>query len=255
MTDNNRLMAIDSYYNLKNKYEKNLLNEKRKIFKNINLTKKEKKYKINQIKKCINCKKNGGTIFTNKKNILKAKCGSIGEKCDLNIEIKKGTYYNVNDLFIKYNKQFKNLIENILKLKLDYVFRYKDEDEINENFSTLKKNIKNLEENLNKIKEIYMNIINNENNKHKINLYNEKLVEEIKEINYLNNKFNEKDDNDYLMEIANKYKYTLIPLLNNIRNIKYKNNYVEYDDINDKYYLIQDLYTSIDLEIILDKFK
>jgi hypothetical protein len=250
--DDTILSAIDNYYKLKQKYEKKLLNERKRIFNNNNLTKKEKKNKLNELKKCINCGKRGGTIFTNENRILSAKCGNMEEPCNLNIQINRGNYYNVYNLFVKYNKQFSNLRDSILKLKLDFIFKYKNEDETNDKFIKLKKEIKNTEKQLENIKELYYNIVNNSNNQYKLNLYNNNLNNEIKELLVLNKQYNETNDEDYLREIINKYCDVLLPLLNNIRNIKYKTNIVELDDIDNKYYLIQDLYSSKDMEVILD---
>lgn len=250
--DDNVLSTIDEYYKLKNKYEKNIFNKKKNIINNVNLTKKEKINKINQLKKCINCKKIGGTIFLNKNGILIAKCGNIESPCNLNIEIDRGYYDNIYNLFIKYKNEFSNLKENIIKLKCDYIFKYKNPDEVNDMFLKLKENIKNTEKELDKLKELYNNIINNVKNEYKLNMYSNNLNSEIKEFISLNKQYNETNDNDYLKEIVVKYRDIVLPLLYEIRNIKYKTNYVEYDDINAMYNLIQNLYNSKDFEIILN---
>ena len=65
--DDKILTSINKYYELKKVY--NLKNKK------------------NLEKKCIKCNKDGGTIFTSKKGILKAICGNKYDKCNLNIEI------------------------------------------------------------------------------------------------------------------------------------------------------------------------
>lgn len=250
--DDNVLLSIDEYYKLKNKYEKSFFNKKKTIITNNSLTKKEKINKINQLKKCINCKKTGGTIFSNNNGILIAKCGNIVNPCNLNIEINRGQYHNIYNLFIKYNNLFSNLKENIIKLKCDFIFKYKNPDEVNEMFLKLKENIKNTEKELNKIKEIYNNVINNVNNKYKLNIYYNDLNSEIKEFINLNKEYNETNDIDYLKEIVVKYRDIVLPLLDEIRKIKYKTNYLEYDDTNKKHYLIQDLYNSKDFEIIIN---
>ena len=246
--DDNILSTIEEYYELKNKYEKNFKKLKTKIINDNNLSKKEKIYKINEFKKCINCNKNGGTIFTSKNAILKAKCGNIQDPCNLNIVINRGQTYNVYNLYVKYNKEYMYLRDSISKLKLDYMFKYKNEDEINNIFPKLKENLKNVEKQLETILEKYNKILNN-NNQYKLKLYNSNLNNEIKEIIILNKQYNETNDDDYLIEIINKYKNILLPLLDNIRNIKYTTSYIEYNEINNKYNLIQDLYNSENMEI------
>ena len=39
-------------------------------------------------KKCIQCGKSGGTLFSNENYIYSAKCNAVDKKCSLNIEIK-----------------------------------------------------------------------------------------------------------------------------------------------------------------------
>ena len=68
--------AVIRYYKLKGDYDAKYKNSKNKITKSgLSLSKIKKKLKSMKMK-CINCKQNGGTIFTNKNGILTAKCGN-----------------------------------------------------------------------------------------------------------------------------------------------------------------------------------
>ncbi|MFO0003688.1 MAG: hypothetical protein ACK559_21415, partial [bacterium] len=65
--------AINNYYKLKFKYENKINDFKRKIIGNTYLTKKEKKSRFSKfIPKCVICKRNGGSVFSNKNRLLKA---------------------------------------------------------------------------------------------------------------------------------------------------------------------------------------
>ena len=56
--------ALNNYYKLKNEYEKKYNAKKSKILNNDLLTLKDKKREINNLKKkCINCGRDGGSIF------------------------------------------------------------------------------------------------------------------------------------------------------------------------------------------------
>ena len=91
--------AITDYYKLKQKYENKIAIEKKKILENDSLTSKEKHKKFLQIKKtCINCKKSGGTIFSNNNNNISAVCGAINP-CKLNIQINRGYFFNIRLIF------------------------------------------------------------------------------------------------------------------------------------------------------------
>ena len=65
--------AFNEYYKLKNKYDKKLRREVEKIAKTEDANKKQI---YDNAKVCVKCKQKGGTIFTQKGNLLIAKCGS-----------------------------------------------------------------------------------------------------------------------------------------------------------------------------------
>ena len=89
---NELIEAMNDYYKLKHQYNNTVVSEKNKILKNDTLSSKDKRRRFKQlVYKCINCKQNGGTIFTNTNGFLKAVCGS-DTPCKLNIEIMKGKY-------------------------------------------------------------------------------------------------------------------------------------------------------------------
>ena len=69
--------AVMNYYELKRKYDKR---EQRRRSRN-----------LAPLNKCIACKKNGGTKFTIKNNVIKAVCGAT-KKCKLHIEIVLAKY-------------------------------------------------------------------------------------------------------------------------------------------------------------------
>ena len=102
--DQSLITAIDNYFKLKQKYEKQINDYIGKIRKNESLTKREKRSLFKEFQpKCVNCKQVGGTLFTNKDRVLRAKCGSA-EPCKLDIEINEGHYANVINLDENYSK-------------------------------------------------------------------------------------------------------------------------------------------------------
>ena len=114
--------ALIKYYDLKHRYEEGVRKNKRK---GVTET------------KCISCKKRGGTVFTNNDNILSAVCGA-SSPCRLHISILKSITNNIDDLLrIIYND--KNLEEDeILQMKLNYLFGFITEDELTSDFDELK---------------------------------------------------------------------------------------------------------------------
>ena len=121
MTDQKSLNeAINNYYKLKESYESKISQSKSKIINNPQLSKKEKEQKFKNLKKlCINCKQEGGSIFTNKDGILKVKCGNTSKPCKLDIEIEKGKYKLADDLIDELLIQINKFKDDIIKIKLD----------------------------------------------------------------------------------------------------------------------------------------
>ena len=219
MADKNQ--EIHEYYKLKDKYEKSINKEKSNILKNKNLSLKEKKDKINFInKKCIKCKKIGGTIFENKNNTLTALCG-CDEPCKLNIVIEKTKHFNIRDEDIKIYNKISNLKAKIIKIKLDLIFKYETEEICLQQFQEVKKELFDTTKYLLNIRKTYINIISNEekNSKLKILIYDlHSLILQIKELKetYF------QDNNDTILKtIIEQYFTQLQPLVKNIRKEKY----------------------------------
>ena len=121
--------AIENYYKLKKKYEQQISKEKQKILDNESLSLKQKQQKWQQKQlTCVNCKKQGGTVFWSENSYLHAMCGSE-KPCKLKIKINRGMYVNVH----KINNILKG-DENILKTqfiesKLNLLFNYTNEED------------------------------------------------------------------------------------------------------------------------------
>ena len=131
--------AISNYYKLKFQYESKIQDFKRKILGNTSLTKKEKRSRFSKfVFKCINCKRNGGSIFSNKNRILKAVCGA-SPPCKLNIEIEHGEYTLRENAVKILSENFEKLKTSIIRTKLDLLFNYIDESSAVKNFEEKKK--------------------------------------------------------------------------------------------------------------------
>ena len=118
------MKAMKHYYVLKEQYDTILLKQNQKIMSIDNLSKREKRDRyIRTIKKCINCKKPGGTIFTNTNGRLKAVCGSV-EQCNLNIELFKSKFINSREEVRLYLNDLNKYKTSIIMTKLDFLFGY-----------------------------------------------------------------------------------------------------------------------------------
>ena len=128
--------AVNEFYKLKNEYEKTLFNEKINIINNTSLSKEDKLKKYKLFKpKCINCKKEVGTIFTNNNKKLVAKCGAFKSSfqnnftpCNLNIEIEKGNIEILSNIINEFSDEKELDKDDIIKTKLNYFFNFESEE-------------------------------------------------------------------------------------------------------------------------------
>lgn len=197
--------AINQYYILKNEYSKTLNNKD---------------------KKCINCKKPGGTTFTSKDGILKATCNSNTEKCKLNIEINRGKIIRLDNYIEKLILIIDEIKNNISKLKLDLLFGYKENEQTIEEFNILKKKLaKNEKMMINCM--IRISDINRTKQKELIDVISEKL-------NLQNNDFikiNTDSDSIFFNEELEKIKDEYINVIKSYYN-NYKNSIITGKNIN-----------------------
>ena len=108
--------------------------------------------KIIDITQCISCRKHVGTIFTYRNNIYSAVCGgtlsSSLESCDLDIRIKRSkVQYNTKQKE-EYDYELKNVQEEIIRLKLDFMFMFINETDMVNTFDGLKLRLKNINKKL-----------------------------------------------------------------------------------------------------------
>jgi hypothetical protein len=247
------LTNIKKYYNLKNKYEDYKRKQKSKIL-NASVSIDNKRKMLAQLKvNCINCGLAGGTIFNEKNNSLTAKCNVLSKPCDLNINIEK---YEIYDLKKEINNTF-NKLENIkkdfIKTKLDYLFKYIEEDKAVELFEDLKKNLGSCQTELNELLYKYNYVVLNESNK---NFINEKIVEQHKailEFKELLNFYKNSDSNKYLIEALEFYNVKLLEIAKVLRNNKYAVNNVEFNNEANEHTLIQDKVNINMMELIKNK--
>ena len=246
--------ALNSYYKLKERYEDKCNRDKLKIINNPLYSLKEKQQKFRLLKKqCINCKKDGGSIFTNENNKLKVVCGHIKDPCKLNIELDKGLYKNSEDLADDLNKIINEKKTEMIKIKLNFLFGYISESDSLVEFNHLKEEIKKKDENYRKVEVFYLNIVNNK--------YKKDLIEETKKNLYINIQkikdickiYNINNNKLLIKNVVELYIGDILPLVTTISELEYV--YRNIAKINDENILIEKPYTINDLEYPLKESK
>ena len=252
------------YYKLKQRYEKSIDKIKDNIRENYpDLSNAAKRKKMKKAIKCIKCKKSGGTIFTNDNNILKAVCGNSEDPCDLDIEIKKGIYKNIRVMEEKYSNNIESLQNMIIKMKLNLLFGYSFANvskdvladgnadlmaETLKEFTKYRDILSERTTKYNKIQKTFLNIVNDTANKDIIEDKENQLSILIDSLKQMNKEYLLKIDvllveekNKFIDDIIDIYLNQIVPLNEEIVNLKYKVNEVYLDEdkaIDKKDYLL-----------------
>jgi hypothetical protein len=252
--------AITQYYKLKESYENKINQNKLKIINNPVLTNKEKQQKFKLLKKfCINCKKEGGTIFSNNDGILKARCGHLSSPCSLNIEIDKGKYILGDTLAEKLKIKINKLKVDIIKIKLDFLFSYISESEALEKFNALKESLTNENSLYQKVELHNINIMDNPKTEDLLKEANKDLFIEIQQIKDYCKVYNITKNKLLLENVVQNYLSKILPLTNTISDLKYEYREIDKNEdpdailIEKKYTLESLLYTLEQGKIINNK--
>lgn len=135
--------AIHGYYSMKNKYNSALEKRRQRLINDpiINwktLSAQQKAKRLAMIKPaCIVCKQEGGSIFTDADGKLKAICGNISQPCGFHIEVSRGKYASLETLMNESLEEVRATKDEIIRMKLDLLFRFINEDELLEQFDAV----------------------------------------------------------------------------------------------------------------------
>jgi hypothetical protein len=248
---------FNEYYKLKNTYETTLNKEKQKIIKNKTLSWREKRNEYKKLKpKCINCKRPVGTIFSIKRTSnenedfreLRAICGSLTEPCNLNININSGVTYNLIDHIKELEKDNIEYKNDIIEDKNKLLFGYITTETALNRFDNLKDSINDINFLLNLNYETLFQLTDNKQMNETINKLQEVVFILIQDIKESIKNYNNTNDVQYVRDSVEIYINQLQPKLRDLMTLKYRNNFVEYDDSENVYKLKQQKYSILDLE-------
>jgi hypothetical protein len=243
----NPIEAINEFYRLKDKYESVFYDKYVKPIIKSKKTNKEKRVEYSRLPKheCINCKRNVGTIFNisyDSNELLRnfiAKCGDLTDPCPLDIQIN----YSVRE---RFDKLINDGLSSVEELKLD-IIKQKNKALFFEKGQNIIKIFEKLTSNLKKETEqlgyyIEKDIIKNENPE-RVLLLNKSINEFgigcILPFKQMIQEYLDTDNELIVNQAINFYINEMIPKLNEIQNIRYAVNMVEYDPDEEKYILIQ----------------
>lgn len=247
------LDQLNIYYKLKKKYDIQHKSYIKKLIDTKNSTEINKKLLSKHKIKCVNCGKDGGTIFKETNQILKAICGNTTNPCNLNIEIIKFKTIYLDKELENISKKMENNKEMIILTKLDFLFKFIDEDRVVELFNELKIQLSKTHEQFSELLKLYNSIITNESSLELLEKKTNELNDIISKIQEFNNLYITTNNKDFLTAGLELYVNKIPDINNTILKLKYKHNFVEkVEEKNNEYYkLIQDKYNLNNLEIII----
>jgi hypothetical protein len=223
----NYVESIHSYFKLKNKYETNHKTAIRQIVNKIH-NKKDRKKMVGQIvKKCIQCKRPGGTTFSLLNKTYVARCNSnVSPLCKLNIKIYNGNYNNIEELVYMFKEQIDFLKDEMIIQKMDTLFNYISESEsvklFNESLKTYNEDSAIYKNFINKYNDLY----NNENRQELIKRKMDNIYVLSGKINniteqYSNEEHKNVNNRELLKTAMEVYINELIPEIRNLQLLKY----------------------------------
>lgn len=219
----NYIEALHDYFKLKKQYDDTVRNERRAIYKS-QPTKKMARTKVARyIPKCMNCKRPGGTVFTQKDRYYKAHCGVAQNPCALKISIFNGTYYDFHSTLYMVHDQVSVLKEEIIKHKLNTLFSYISNEESAKVFKELMEEFTYYSSEHTGLVDLNNKYFYNDNIRNvMIDKKMVKIYELIDSIKVLIDEY-EKTNNSKLLETAIKIQVDeLNPEIINVRNLRYK---------------------------------
>lgn len=251
------LEALNNYYQLQNNYNKKYNSKKNNILSNDNLTLKEKKKEVEKLKrKCINCNQSGGTIFKYDNGNLIALCGNTTTPCNLNISIQKNKVINIKLLINNLENEIEKVKVNIIKVKLDFLFNYNNQEKSLQLFNKYREDLENLNTNYNNLFIKFNEIINNDDRNLKIKENYLLKHELMNRLEILNTEFNSTKNPNLIKNMVELYISELDKINIELMNYKYELNLVqETDDKNRIFELTQKKITESSFEIIVEEHK
>lgn len=248
--------ALMEYYKLKDQYDKTYDSKKYAIISDNTIASSKKKEKIADLmqkRKCVVCKAAGGTIFTNESRVLKAVCGSKSQPCGLNIEIARGKKGNIENLISKSYNKIENIKENIIKFKLDLLFRYISDQQLKQKFDEAKTELESELVKYEKMYNIHIDITSSPEKIDKLKEYNAELYVYVQQFKTIMKEYKTTGSIEVIKPGIEIYLNYIVPIAEKIRKTTYVYNGIEYNENTNEFILIQQINNIKSSEINIER--
>lgn len=241
---------LDLFYKLKGQYQITFKNQYITPIVQSKSSKLEKRKKYISLPKpkCVNCKRNVGTLFKiesseemNNKTFI-AKCGDVSSPCPLSIKFILPNTTNINYEINGLNDQsLINLLrkekDDIIILKNNAMFGFISKEQMTRTFKDMSTTINETGKIYEKYLNIYVeNVMSPEKEEELIKIKEEFAINKQLFAEYMN-EYKKSNNPVHLKNGMQFYVTSLVPLMKKISNLTYSIRYMEQDEITNIYYL------------------
>jgi hypothetical protein len=228
--------AIHGYYSLKEKYNSALEKRRQRLMNDplINwktLSAQQKARRLAQHIKplCIVCKQEGGSIFTETDGKLKAICGNISQPCGFHIEVTRGKYISLETLMNESLEEVRKTKDEIIRMKLDLLFRFMNEDELLEQFDAVQHKLQEQMKMYAEFRTYYLSVTDNDDRRKDTEIYTRVISEKIAQIKEYMTEFRDSEwkNRSIIDDILTLYQQDIEPAFMKMRETKYVYSQVE----------------------------
>jgi len=227
--------AIHGYYSMKEKYNsalekrrQRLINDPVIIWKSLSSQQKAKR--LAMIKPaCIVCKQEGGSIFTETDGKLKAICGNISQPCGFHIEVSRGKYASLETLMNESLEEVRATKEEIIRMKLDLLFRFINEDELLEQFDAVQHKLQEQLKMYAEFRSYYLSVTENDDLRKDTDTLTRVISEKVARIKEYMTEFRDSEwkNRSIIDDILVLYQQDIEPAYMKLRETKYIYSQVE----------------------------
>lgn len=257
--------ATQGYYSMKEKYNSALEKRRQRLmndpvinWKSLSAQQKAKRLAI--IKPaCIVCKQEGGSIFTEADGKLKAICGNISQPCGFHIEVFRGKYISLETLMNESLEEVRATKDEIIRMKLDLLFKFINEDELVEQFDAVQHKLQEQLKMYAEFRTYYLSVTENDDIRKDTDILTRVISEKVAQIKEYMTEFKESEwkNRSIIDDILVLYQQDIEPAYLKLRETKYIYSQVETSEnadgaliqmYNDReFYLTQKKYSNNEL--------
>ena len=227
--------ATHGYYSFKEKYNTALEKRRQRLINDpiINwksLSSQQKAKRLAIIKPaCIVCKQDGGSIFTETDGKLKAICGNISQPCGFHIEVIRGKYISLETLMNESLEEVRATKDEIIRMKLDLLFRFINEDELLEQFDAVQHKLQEQQKMYAEFRSYYLSVTDNDYIRQDTDTLTRVISEKVAQIKEYMTEFKESEwkNRSIIDDILVIYQQDIEPAYMKLRKTKYIYSQVE----------------------------